>query len=283
MEKRTGRSSEVHADEPAAARSGASAPRTTGRLKDAGNALLGVALPLLILAAWAIVTQGGFVSSLTLPSLPTIANTFVTYLTNGTLGKDLATSLAIVLKGYLWGAGLGLVLGYLMGAYAPVNRFFSLVLNGLRQIPPLGWIPLLILWFGIGDVSKVVLIAMGTFFQVLVNTTSGIQSVPEGYKELARNYHIKRRDVVTRIMLPHALPQIMVGLRMGASTAWMSIVAAEMIAATAGVGYRINAARNLLQPDVVIVYMIVIGVIGGLMDYVLRRIGRRSSRWQEGS
>lgn len=243
--------------------------------------VLGVSLPIIILIIWQAVTIRGNVSAMLLPKPISIWNSFVDFLTEGTLGKDIIISIFRVLKGYLAGAVLGVVLGMLMGIFTPVNEFFAPTLNALRQIAPLAWIPLLMLWFGIGDVSKIVLIAMGTFYQCMLNTISGLRSIPKGYLDFAKNYEIKKRDILFKILIPGAAPSILVGLRLGASSAWMAILAAEMIAATSGVGYRISSARNLLETDVVIMYMIIIGIIGGAMDWLIRRMASRLVRWQE--
>jgi sulfonate transport system permease protein len=136
------------------------------------------------------------------------------------------------------------------------------------------------LWYGITDISKIILLTLGSFFPVLLNTINGIKEVPPGYMEFAKNYKVRKKDILLRILLPAAAPSVFVGLRLGAGTAWMSIVAAEMIAATAGLGYRINDSRNLLRTDIVIAYMVVIGIMGGGMDALLRLLVRKLTRWQ---
>ncbi|QDR81788.1 ABC transporter permease [Sporomusa termitida] len=248
----------------------------TGLVNLANNGIV----PLTLIFCWWYLSSSEIFPPILMPPLTKIWSAFTKNLTNGLLAKDLISSLSIVLQGYIGGSLLGLTAGILMGIFPRVKRLFDPVLNGLRQIPPLAWIPLLILWFGIGDASKVILIITGSFFPVLLNTVNGITGVPQGLLEFAKLYKIKKRDILLRIYLPGALSSIFVGLRLGASTAWMSIVAAEMIAATAGVGYRINDARNLMQSDVVIVYMILIGCIGGIMDFVIKAIARYVLKWQ---
>ncbi len=247
-----------------------------GLVNIANNAIV----PLALIIGWWYLSSSGVFPPVLMPPLTKIWGAFTKSLANGLLAKDLISSLSIVLQGYLGGSLLGLTAGILMGIFPRVKRLFDPVLNGVRQIPPLAWIPLLILWFGIGDASKVILIITGSFFPVLLNTVNGITGVPQGLLEFAKLYKIRKRDILFRIYLPGALSSIFVGLRLGASTAWMSIVAAEMIAATAGVGYRINDARNLMQSDVVIVYMILIGCIGGLMDFVIKALAKYVLKWQ---
>lgn len=241
----------------------------------------GFILPLSLLFVWQVYSIYGNAPEIIFPKLVSIGRTLIEYSVNGTLLSDIGASLIRVLKGYVSGAVIGITLGILMGNFKPVNRFFAPTLNALRQIAPLAWIPLLMLWFGIGDLSKEILIAMGTFYQTMLNTISGIQGIPKEYMDFAKNYKISKRNTLFHILIPGAAPSILVGLRLGASSAWMAIIAAEMLAANKGVGYRINAARNLMETEVVISYMIIIGLIGGLMDYLIKRMASRLVRWQE--
>lgn len=238
-------------------------------------------VPVILVVLWAILSGSGKFSPLVMPPVSSIWKELVNSITSGMMFTDLFVSILIVLRGYIIGVLLGLVFGVLMGIFTKVNNLFSGTINAFRQIPPLAWIPLLILWVGIGDASKVILIALGVFYPVLLNTISGISEVSTSYLEFARNYKIKKKDILLHILLPGAVPSVFVGLRLGAGQAWMAVVAAEMIAATAGVGYRINAARNLMQTGQVILYMILIGVVGGLMDYILRKIEKRVIRWRQ--
>lgn len=238
-------------------------------------------LTFLIIIAWWYVTTHANVSKLLIPSIGSIGDTFLTYLKNGTIFKDFLSSFRIVLIGYGIGSLLGVTLGVLMGIFVPVNKFFTIILNALRQVPPLAWIPLFILWFGIGDLSKICMICMGTFYATVLNSIQGIKSIPKGYLEFAKLYKIKKKDLFFKIYLKGALPSIFVGLRLGASDAWMGIVGAEMIASSIGMGYRLNSGRNLMQTNVVILYIILIGVVGCLMDLFLRFIEKRITSWRQ--
>lgn len=239
-----------------------------------------LAFPLIILVIWESLAKSHVLPVILIPSLERIASTFVQDLSNGEIAGDIAVSAVRVIKGYLIGVVLGLTLGTLMGIFSRVNQFFSGIFDGIRQIPGLAWIPLLILWFGIGDLSKIVLIAKGTFFPILLNTIDGIRNTPKGYLELARLYHIRKRDLIRKVYLPSAIPFVLVGMRLGAGMAWMSVVAAEMLGSTSGIGYRMSDAQNLMQTDVLIVYMIVIGLVGGAVDLLLRVVTKRVVKWQ---
>lgn len=252
--------------------------------RNAGNRMLltanYIAFPVLIAIVWELLSKAAIFPPVMMPPLGTIAQTLVENLRSGQIFGDLGVSLGRVLKGYCLGTLLGVALGGLMGRFAAVNRFFSLVFNGFRQIPPLAWIPLLILWFGIGEPSKIVLITTSSFIPILVNTMEGIQNTPKGYLEVAKLYHVKRFDLLRKVYFPAAVPSIFVGLRLGAGSAWMAVVASEMIAAASGVGYRINDARNMMETDVILANIIVIGIIGGLMDLLLRVLAKRASQWE---
>ncbi|MFV0527291.1 MAG: ABC transporter permease [Lachnospiraceae bacterium] len=250
------------------------------KLKNVKNIVLMFIVPAALVLLWHFLSKAEVFPALLRPNLATLWKGFLQNLNSGILFKDISSSLLIEVKGYLIGAGLGFLLGMAMGYFKTIHQLLAPVLNCLRQIPPLAWIPLLILWFGISDVSMVTLIVLSSFFPVLLNTINGIQEVPAGYLELSKNYQIKKKDVFFKILLPGAAPSIFVGLRLGAGTAWMSIVAAEMVAATAGVGYRINDSRNLMRTDLVLVYMIVIALIGGLIDFGIRKLAQRISAWQ---
>lgn len=239
-----------------------------------------MAFPFLLIMLWEIFSKLRIFPPAILPSVETLSLTFVDGIKSGEIPQDLFISLVRVLKGYSIGIILGLLFGVGMGISFKTNKFFTLIFNGIRQIPPLAWVPLLILWFGIGETSKVVLIAKSSFFPILLNTINGIRNIPQGYLEVAKLYKIHKIDLVSKVYFPSTIPSVFVGLRLGAGAAWMSVVAAEMIASTSGIGYRINDARNLMQSDVVLVDMIIIGLIGGMMDFGLKYFAKRVSKWE---
>jgi sulfonate transport system permease protein len=135
------------------------------------------------------------------------------------------------------------------------------------------------LWFGIGEASKIYIIVVGAFFPILLNTVDGIRNIDSRYFELSRVYETEYFRVVTRIVLPGAFPQIMTGFRVGLANAWICVVASEMIAATEGIGYMLMDGRSLARPDMVILAMLVIGIVGKIMDDVLRYLSGKIIRW----
>lgn len=238
-----------------------------------------IALSGIILVCWHYVTTKGEVSSLLLPSIEQVKRSFLLQLNSGQLINDVVASVITVGKGFLVGSILGMVFGILMGAFDRFNKFFSFIFDAIRQIPGLAWFPLIILWFGIGDLSKIILVARGTFFPVLVNTIDGINATNPRYMDLVKLYKVKTRDVILKIYVPSALPFLCVGLRLGASTAWMSVVAAEMLGASSGLGFRIANSQQLMQSDVMIVDILIIGVLGWIIDVVLKKVTVRMTRW----
>ena len=228
--------------------------------------ILALVIPVIIITIWFYTTTYMAIPKGILPTIPDVGQTFLEMLKSGQLESDIAVSISRVLKGYCISVILGVTFGSLIGMYRPIKELFVPIITVIRQIPMIAWIPLIILWCGIGEVSKVVIIVLVAFFQILVNTQSGIESTPKGYIEVARLYKLGKWKTFIKVYLPHAIPQILVGLRLGLGGSWMAVVAAELIAATSGIGYRMSSARSNMQSNVVIVCMIVVGLVGVLMD-----------------
>jgi sulfonate transport system permease protein len=199
----------------------------------------------------------------------------------GQLKEDLLISLSRVVKGYLVSAILGIILGSLIGMFRTVKELLLPLITVIRQIPMIAWIPLIILWAGIGEASKVIIIVLAAFFPILVNTESGISGTPKEYLEVAKLYKLNPWKTFTRVYLPHALPQMLVGLKLGLGVSWMAVVASELIAATSGIGYRMSDARSMMRSDIVIICMIVIGLVGVIMDKVIGVIFDTVTPWQK--
>jgi sulfonate transport system permease protein len=175
--------------------------------------------------------------------------------------------------------GAAFILGIAIGLSKKIEAFFELTVQILKPIPPIAWIPLSILWFGIKDESKLYIIFLGALFPILLNVVGGIQSIDKRYFELARVYETSKARLIFKVILPGALPQIVTGIRVGLGNAWVCVVAAEMIAAMSGVGYLLTYGRSLSRPDMVILAMLLIGVIGKVMDDVLKFAGRKLTKW----
>lgn len=246
-----------------------------------GSRALRYLIPIAVLLCWQLASDTGLVKPYLLPPPTVVAETFRELLIDGSLLTDISASLLRVLQGFGLAAVVGLALGMGMGLLRPLSSACDLMLQILKPIPPIAWIPLAILWLGLDEQAKIFIVFIGAVFPILFNTLDAIRQTDGRYVDLARVLEVPRHIFVTRIILPGALPQIMTGLRVGVTTAWMCVVAAELIASTNGVGYLIMHARSLAQSDVVILGMLVTGLLGKLTDDALRIVERRLVGWRE--
>lgn len=249
-------------------------------MKKTGDVLLAFLIPVLVVIAWHFVTVTGRASSVVLPSINGVWDAFQKSWEQGELQADLYISLVRVLKGYAIAVVLGIVMGSLMGMSELIRKIFHPMITSLRQIPMIAWIPLLILWFGVDEGEKVIVIVIAAFFPISENSFSGISSTPKQLLEVAKIHRMSGWKTLTKIYLPNSLPQMLVGLKLGLSSSWMAVVAAEMIAAAAGIGYRLSESRSLLRPGKVMVCMLVIGIIGIVMDKIVTKIFDCLTPWQ---
>ncbi len=247
----------------------------------AGRCAQYVLLPLAVLAIWEWACRAELVRKALLPPASAVAAEVWRLAASGDLWEHLWASILRVLEGYAIAAGLALALGVAIGISSVLARLSDLLIQVLRPIPPIAWIPLAILWFGIGETSKVFIIFLGAFFPIVVNVVDGIRGTDQRYVELAQVLEVSRSKLIRRVVLPGAMPSVMTGLRVGLGSAWVCVVAAELIAAERGIGYLIVDGRELSRPDVVVAGMIIIGVIGKAMDLMLRFAERRLIPWKK--
>lgn len=246
---------------------------------DIKQILLYFSLSLAFLTVWQILGVIGWLNPVTLPPLTKVILSFGELLSNGKLLKHILVSIIRVLEGFGLAAGLGISLGVAVGLSQTLDKVTDLIIQILKPIPPIAWIPLAIIWFGIGEASKIFIIFLGAFFPILINVIDGIRRIDTKLIELAKILEVPWLRFVKELILPGILAPIMTGLRVGLGVAWMCVVAAELIAASEGVGYLIMDARQLSQPDVVLVGMFTIGVIGKLMDGFLKWLSKRVLVW----
>ena len=232
-----------------------------------------------IFAVWSLLENTGRLNPVILPSISTIIDTFVTSISNGTLVTNLVISVVRVLKGYALAAVLGIVLGILIGLSQHLRRLTDLLIQIIKPIPPIAWIPLVILWFGIGETGKVFLIFLGGFFTILINVIDGIRQVDQKLIEVSKVMETPFFKHIFLMIIPGAAANIFTGLRTGLSSWWMCVVAAELVSSTTGLVYMIRNARQFGQTDVVIVGMLTIGIIGKIMDSILKLIEDKIIRW----
>lgn len=239
-----------------------------------------LAVPALLLAAWQLLSAGGLIRPMILPPPLQVAAVSWQLICSGELAGHVSSSAWRVLQGFALAAVCGLGIGIAAGLSRGVGRLAELPIQLTKPIPPIAWIPLAILWFGIGEGAKIYIIFIGAFFPILINTLDGIRQTDGRFVELARILEVPRGRFIRQVILPGALPQIMTGLRIGLNIAWMCVVAAELIAASSGIGFLIMDARQLSQSDVVLAGMICMGLLGKLTDDLLRLAERRLITWR---
>jgi NitT/TauT family transport system permease protein len=259
----------------------------------------GMLVPLVVLAIWEAAARSGFVSPIVLPAPTAVAakwwtslvpaqahdaatQSYFAWLISGELVQDAMATLYRVVVGFVVGAGLALPLGLAMGATPRVHDLFNPLVQVLRPIPPIAYIPLAILWFGLGNAPAVFLISIGAFFPVLMNTIAGVRNVDGIYLRAARNLGVGRLTLFTRIILPAATPYILAGVRIGIGTAFIVVIVSEMIAVNDGLGFRILEAREFMWSDKIIAGMLTIGFIGLAIDTGVSRLNNHLLRWHRG-
>ncbi|WP_249213208.1 MULTISPECIES: aliphatic sulfonate ABC transporter permease SsuC [Tatumella] len=244
-----------------------------------GHALLPWALPVVLIVLWQLAAQAGWLSVRVLPAPVTIGKTFWRMTLSGELGSNLAISTARALSGFAIGGSVGLILGLITGLSRPGERLLDTSIQMLRNIPHLALIPLVILWFGIDESAKIFLVALGTLFPIYLNTYHGIRNIDRGLLEMARSYGLSGFSLFRQVILPGALPSIMVGVRYALGVMWLTLIVAETISADSGIGYLAMNAREFLQTDVVVVAIILYALLGKLADVCAVLLERVWLRW----
>ena len=248
----------------------------------ARDLLRSVAIPFVLVLVWEGLSRAGMINPMLLPSPWHVFLRWLKYLETGELLHDAASSLYRIVVGFLIGTALALPLGLAMGVSKTAYAFLNPVLQVLRPIPPIAYIPLAILWFGLGNPPAFFLISLGAFFPVLMNTVAGVRSVDAIYIRAARNLGSDGRSLFLRVILPAATPHIMTGIRVGFGVAFIVVIVAEMIAVNNGLGYRILEAREYFWSDKIIAGMITIGLVGLAIDSGLSRLSDYLLRWHRG-
>ena len=239
-------------------------------------------LPLFLLLLWQTGSTQQWWNPYILPPPATVARTLGSLAATGQLSRHIAVSLTRVGAGFAIAAALALPLGVLLGLSPAAHTSCRLVLEFFRNVPPLALLPMLILWFGIGETSKLIIVVLATFFPIFLNTLAAISRPDNSLLELARVFGLSPRAAFWHIRLPMAMPAIYTGLRIGLGYSWRSLIGAEMIAAAAGLGWLILDGEEMARPDVVLAGIFVIGLLGIGTDAVMRLIGRHCRRFTGG-
>lgn len=249
------------------------------KLKKAFEVLYMWAPLVILIAFWEYASRAGWLNPSIMPAPSGIVQTFVTMVQSGRWQTNLLASLGRIVKGYIFGASCGLVVGFLMGNFKPIDKLLTILVGFFRPIPTIAWIPMFILWLGIGDLSKVTIISIGCFWPVLLNTVNGIKSVDKKLIEVAVVLEKSWLVKLYKIILPSALPSVLTGLRLAVSSALMGVLAAEMLAANSGIGFLITFGRELAQPGIMLVGVLTIAFMGLAVDFILIRVERHLLRW----
>jgi sulfonate transport system permease protein len=252
------------------------------RLKGLARRALPWALPVLLLLGWEASSRLGWLSTRVLPEPLAVIRAFVALSASGELWEHLAVSTGRALAGLLIGGGLALALGLLTGSLKWAETLLDTTFQMVRNIPPLALIPLVILWFGIDESAKLFLVSVGVFFPIYLNTFHGIRSVDRGLIEMARSYGLSGWALHRHVILPGALPSILVGLRFSLGLMWVLLIVAETISAQSGIGYMTMNAREFLQTDVVLVGILLYAALGKIADLLARALERVALRWHAG-
>ncbi|CAN5889643.1 aliphatic sulfonate ABC transporter permease SsuC [soil metagenome] len=248
-------------------------------VRNALRVFLPWAVPALLIMLWQLAAQAGWLSSRILPEPLAVAKAFWTLSMSGDIWLHTKTSLWRAISGFVVGGGLGLFLGLLTGSFKLAETLLDTTLQMVRNIPALALIPLVILWFGIDESAKLFLVSVGVFFPVYLNTFHGIRSVDRGLIEMAQSYGLSGWALYRDVILPGALPSILVGVRFSLGLVWVLLIVAETISAQAGIGYMTMNAREFLQTDVVLVGILLYALLGKLADVLSRGLEQYWLRW----
>ncbi|MGD0554530.1 MAG: ABC transporter permease [Streptosporangiaceae bacterium] len=242
--------------------------------------------PILLVALWQLLSSYKVIPATKLDSPATIVHeAYILITTNSPAYGTLQNSLLVSFERWIVGCSIGVVVGVLLGLVSGLSRFgeagLDPILQALRSVPLLGLVPLFIVWFGIGELPKVLLVTLAALFLMYVNTFAGIRGVDPKLHELSHVLGLKRGELIRHIVLPGALRQILTGLRLSVVASLLALVVAEQINANAGLGYLITQGQNFLQTDVIMVALIVYAILGLLADWGIRLVERKALAWRK--
>ena len=244
---------------------------------------LSLVIPILLLAVWSIVTVTEFIPSYQLPSPIAVVETIVGLAQDGTLWSHLGITFSRVIIGSLIGTIIAVLLGSVVGFYSKAERLFDPIIQAFKSIPSLAWVPLFILWMGIGEPSKISLIAVGVFFPVYLNMVSGILNVDRKLIEVGKVYGLSHFELVRRIILPATFPSFFTGLRSGLGLGWMFVVAAELMGASQGLGYLLVIGQSSSSPDLIIASIFLFAIVGKCTDWLVKLVENKVLSWRDNS
>ncbi|WP_338462157.1 ABC transporter permease [Synechococcus elongatus IITB7] len=243
--------------------------------------LQGLVIPAFILVAWESAAQLGWVAPNLLPAPSTVLSTIWELASKGELWQHIGITLYRVFLGFLVGTISATILGGLTGYSRIVHAFLDPLIQSLRSIPSLAWVPLFILWLGIQETSKVTLVAVGVFFPIYLSLMSGIRGVDRKLIEVGKIYRLKNWQLLARVFLPATLPAYVVGIRSGLGLGWMFVVAAELMGASQGLGFLLVDGQSTGRPAITIASILLFAIFGKLTDSLVVLLSSRFLNWQD--
>jgi sulfonate transport system permease protein len=269
----------VEPAEVAPAPSSASVVRAgSGRLL---RPVLGLLLPVAVAVSWELAVRQGFASGRLVPPPSIIFQTFADLARSGELQLHAAATLSRVIAGFAFGVVAGTVLGAITGYSALTNRLVDPTLQALRAIPSIAWVPLFILWFGIFEASKIILIAVGVFFPVYLGVMGAVMSVDRKIVEVGRAFRLSGTAMVRRILLPAVMPAYVISLRAGMGLGWMFVVAAEFMGASTGLGFLLIDGQQLGKPAQIVAAIVAFAILGKATDWLIVLLSAPFLRWED--
>ncbi|OXM86763.1 ABC transporter permease subunit [Paenibacillus rigui] len=236
-------------------------------------------IPVTLILIWHGLTSTGVIPSSVLPEPLKVLSTFIVLLKNGELLTNIGVSAKRALSGFALGGGVGFLLGLMNGFSRTAEKLVDSSIQMIRNIPLFALIPLVIIWFGIEEPAKLLLVALGVFFPVYLNTFHGIRSIDPGLIEMGKVYGLKRFSLYRHIILPGALPSVLVGVRYALGVMWLTLIVAETVAAKSGIGYMANSAREFFQLDVIVLSIIIYALLGKLSDSIAKWLEKWWLQW----
>lgn len=236
-------------------------------------------VPILLIVSWQFLVQVGWLSTRILPAPTGVLSAGIRLAITGELFHHIGISSWRALVGFIIGGSIGLILGFLNGIFPIAEKLLDTSVQMIRNIPHLALIPLVIVWFGIGDQARLFLVALGVFFPMYINTFHGIRSVDAGLIEMGKVYGLNATSLLWQVILPGALPSILVGVRFSLGIMWITLIVAETIAADSGIGYMAMNAREFMQTDVVVLSIIMYALLGKFADAIARKLEEKWLAW----
>ena len=248
-------------------------------LQNGFNGLVPWLFPIFLITLWQLAVQFGWLSTRILPAPTTVISAAIKLGQSGELATHFKISASRALTGFAIGGSIGFIFGLVNGLFRVSEKIFDTTLQMWRNIPNLALIPLVILWFGIGEEAKLFLVSSGVLFPIYINTFHGIRSIDSGLIEMGKVYGLNPVELFWNIILPGALPSILVGVRFSLGIMWLSLIVAETIAADSGIGYMATSAREFMQTDVVVFSILIYASFGKLADVIVRTLEGVCLNW----